>query len=283
MLGTASMVGTLSSARKKQFPSTKELLRGFKRGGRRIEIKPRRARVVGIFSCKGGVGKTTTAANLGMLLAERLGNGVVVIEANLSAPNLGLHLGIIDPKVTIHDVLTGAATIEKATSVVGGTLHTVPGSVAYEGDIPLVDLKGAIEPIRPKYKLVIIDSAPGLGAEAVAAIKACDEMLVVTNPEIPTIASTLRTFRAAQRHRVPITGVVVNKIRGKRYEVPLSEIRKTLGWPIIATVPDDDKVRESLTAGIPVVRYAPKSSAARAFGELADRAFEKLFKGNKGH
>ncbi|MDI6642451.1 MAG: P-loop NTPase [Candidatus Hodarchaeaceae archaeon] len=259
----------------------KELLRGFKRGGRRIEIKPRRARVVGVFSCKGGVGKTTTAANLGMLLAERLGNGVIVIEANLSAPNLGLHLGIIDPKVTIHDVLAGAVPIERATNVVGGKLHAVPGSVAYEGGIPLVDLKGAIEPTRSKYKLIIIDSAPGLGAEAVAAIKACDEMLVVTNPEIPTIASTLRTFRAAQRYRIPITGVVVNKIMGKRYEVPLSEIRKTLGWPIIATVPDDDKVRESLTAGIPVVRYSPKSRAARAFRELADRTFEKLFKEGK--
>ena len=275
------MVGRLLRACKKQLPSTGKLLRGFKRGGRRIEIRPRRARVLGIFSCKGGVGKTTTAANLGMLLAERLGNGAIVIEANLSAPNLGLHLGILDARTTIHDVLTGAAPMEKAINVVGGTLHAVPGSVAYEGDIPLVDLKSCIEPIRSKYKLIIIDSAPGLGAEAVAAIKACDEMLVVTNPEIPTIASTLRTFRAAQRYRIPITGVVVNKIRGKRYEVPLSEVRKTLGWPIIASVPDNDKVRESLTAGIPVVHYASRSSAARAFGELADRVFQKLFKEGK--
>ncbi len=275
------MVDKLPKVRKKEFPSTRELLRGFKRGGRRIEIKPRRAHVLGVFSSKGGVGKTTTAANLSMCLTERLGNGVIVVEANLSAPNLGLHLGIIDPEVTIHDVLTGAAPVEKATSVVDGKLHAVPGSVAYEGDIPLVDMRSSIETIRSKYKLIVIDSAPGLGAEAIAAIKACDEILVVTNPEIPTIASTLRTFRAAQRYRVPITGVVVNKIRGKRYEVPLSEVKKTLGWPVIATVPDDDKVRESLTAGVPVVRYSPKSKAARAFRELADRVFEKLFKAGK--
>lgn len=275
------MVGRLPRARKKPLLSARKLLRGFKRGGRRIEIRPRRARVLGVFSCKGGVGKTTTAANLGMLLAERLGNGVIVVEANLSAPNLGLHLGILDTKTSIHDVLTGAAPMERAINVVGGALHVIPGSVAYEGDISLVDLKGCIDPIRSKYKLIIVDSAPGLGAEAVAAIKACDEMLVVTNPEIPTIASTLRTFRAAQRYRVPITGVVVNKIRGKRYEVPLSEIRRTLGWSIIASVPDDDKVRESLTAGIPVVRYASRSSAAKAFNELSGRVFEKLFKEGK--
>lgn len=258
---------------------TGEILRGIKRGGRRIEIKPRRAHIIGVFSCKGGVGKTTTAANIGTLLAEKFGNGVLVVEANLSAPNLGLHLGIVDVGTSIHDALAGAAPIEKAINVIGGKLHAIPGSLAYEGDIPLVDLKSCVEPVRSKYKLIIVDSAPGLGAEAVAAIKTCDEMLVVTNPEIPTIAATLRTFRAAERYRIPIMGVVVNKIRGKRYEVPLSEVRKTLGWPIIATVPDDDKVRESLTAGIPVVKYASRSRAAKAFTELTNRVFEKLTKG----
>ena len=135
--------------------------------------------------------------------------------------------------------------------------------------------------MRPKYKLIIVDSAPGLGTEAIAAIKACDEIIIVTNPEIPTIASTLRTFRAAQRYRVPIMGVVVNKIMEKKFEVPLPEVRKALGWPIIAAVPDDDKVRESLTAGVPAVKYAPNSSAAKALAELADRIFEKLTKGKR--
>jgi len=109
----------------------------------------------------------------------------------------------------------------------------------------------------------------------VSAMKACEEMLVVTTPEIPTIASTLRTFRAAERHHVRVTGIVVNKVRGKRYEVPISEVRKTLGWPIMAVVPDDDKVRESLTAGVPVVRYSAKSPAAKEFVKLAERVLEK--------
>ncbi len=272
------MVDRLPLAREKSIFGAGDVLRGLTRRGRQIEIKPRRARVMGIFSCKGGVGKTTTAANLGTLLAEKFGNGVVVVEANLSAPNLGLHLGILDAGTTIHDVLAGAAPMEKAVRVVGGSLHVVPGSVAYEGEIPLIDLKGCIEPMRSKYRLIIIDSAPGLGVEAVAAIKSCDEILVITNPEIPTIASTLRTFQAAERYRVPITGVVVNKVKGKRYEVPILEVRKTLGWPIVAVVPDDDKVRESLTAGIPVVRYASKSPAAKEFVKLAACVFERLTK-----
>jgi len=253
---------------------TEEIARQFEGKGRRPEIKTRRARIIGVFSCKGGVGKTTTAANLSTVLAEKM-SGVLVVETNLTAPNLGLHLGIIDAETSIHDVLVGAAPAEKAVHVVG-KLHAIPGSLAYEGDIPIVDLKAVLDPLRSSYKLIIIDSAPGLGPETVAAMRTCDEMLIVTNPEIPTIASTLRAFRAAERYRIPVMGVILNKVSGKRYEVPLSEVKKSLGWPILATVPEDEKVKESLTAGIPVVRHSPKSSAARAFFELAERVFEKL-------
>jgi septum site-determining protein MinD len=259
----------------KKSPAQKSLLQTFKKLGRQVEIKPRRARIIGVFSCKGGVGKTTTAVNLATVLAGRLKGGVLVVEANLSAPNLGLHLGILNSEATIHDVLTGAVPIEKAIHTLEGGLHTIPGSIAYEEKVHLVDLKSCIEPLRQKYKTIIIDSAPGLGIEVIAAMKASEEMLVVTTPEIPTIASTLRTFRAAERYRIPIAGVVINKVRGKRYEVPISEVRKTLGWPIVAVVPDDDKVRESLTAGVPVARYSSKSPAAKEFTKLAEHVLEK--------
>lgn len=131
------------------------------------------------------------------------------------------------------------------------------------------------EPLKKKYKYIVLDSAPGLSPEVIAAVKASDELLVITNPEVPTIATTLRTFRAAERYKTPITGVVVNKIRGKRYEVPISQIRKTLGWPIVGLVPDDDKVRESLTVGIPVLHYKPRSPAAKKFRELGKHLLEK--------
>jgi MinD-like ATPase involved in chromosome partitioning or flagellar assembly len=137
-------------------------------------------------------------------------------------------------------------------------------------------MKACIEPLRKKYKIIILDSAPGFGPEVRSAIRASNEIMVVTNPEIPTIASTLRTFRAAEQYKVPISGVVLNKVRGKRFEIPASEVKKRLGWPVIATVPDDDRVRESLTAGVPVVRYSPKSPAAMKFRELGEHTIARL-------
>ena len=245
------------------------------RAGRRIRIKPKRARIIGIFSCKGGVGKTTTAINLATFLNEKFSDDVIVVEANLTAPNVGIHLGIVDSAITMHDVLAGRESLERAVSVSKDGMHYIPGSIAVSEEIHLVDLKSSLTPLKKKYKYIILDSAPGLGPEVIAAVKASDELLVITNPEIPTIATTLRTFRAAERYKTPITGVVVNMVRGKKYEVPISEIKKTLGWPIAAVVPDDDKVRESLTAGTPVLRHAPRSPASKKFRELGEDLLTK--------
>ena len=247
--------------------------------GRQIRIKPRMARVIGIFSCKGGVGKTTTTVNVATFLAKKFGGNVAVVDANLSAPNLSLHLGILTPPIPIHDVLAGRVPIEQSIYKCNGGLDAVLGSVAFDEEVHLVDLRTTIAPLKRKYKVIFLDSSPGYGPEVVSAMRACNEILVVTNPEIPTIASTLRTFKMAERFKIPIRGVVLNRVEGKRFEIPVSEVRKRLSWPVVATVPYDEKVRESLTVGVPVARYAPKTSAAKELNRLAEWVHANLLGG----
>lgn len=243
-----------------------------------VKIKPKRARVIGVFSCKGGVGKTTTVANLGMCLSQYMGDNILAVDANLTSPNLGLHFGEFTPKVTIHDALADELPIEKVVMKCHGLL-AILGSIAYGEEIHLVDLRGHLAPLKNKYKVILIDSAPGIGGEVIAAIKACDEIIIVTNPHIPTVASTLKTFRATERYKVPIVGVIVNKVRGESFELPIQDVKKALGWPIISVVPEDPKVREATTAGVPVVRYAPQSSAAKEFKKLGEFLIKRLRKG----
>jgi pilus assembly protein CpaE len=178
-------------------------------------------------------------------------------------------LGVTNPQYTIHDALSAKVPIESVVNIAKGGLHFIPGTIAISEEFGWIDFKSAIDALRGKYKFIIVDSAPGLGPEVVAALKASDELLIVANPDIPTIAGTLRTFRAAERFKVPVTGIVVNKVRGKKFEVPLAEIKKTLKWPIAVVIPEDTNVRESLAAGVAVVRYKPKSPAAKKFRELA--------------
>ena len=107
-------------------------------------------------------------------------------------------------------------------------------------------------------------------------MKTCDEIIIVTNPEIPTVASTLKTFRAAERYKIPVLGAVVNMMRGEPFELPIKDVKKALGWPIIAAVPEDRKVREATAAGAPVVTYDPKSPAAIEFKKFSEFIIKHL-------
>jgi septum site-determining protein MinD len=242
---------------------------------RRVKVSVRgKGRIIGVVACKGGVGKTTVAVNLSSFLLEKYGDKVILVEANLTAPNVGMHLGVIDPPVTIHDVLSGEAAIEKAIYTTDYGLKFIPGFIGVKEEVHFIDFRPCLEPLRKQYRFIILDTAPGLGAETIASIKASNELLVVTNPDIPTIATTLRTFRAAEKYRVPTTGVVVNKIMKKKYEVPLSEIKRTLSYPVVGAIPFDEKVPESLAAGVPVINYA-RCPASRKFREMGKNLLKR--------
>lgn len=229
-----------------------------------------------MFSAKGGVGKTTLVANLGAALSQKLKNRVIIIETNMTASNLGLHLGILEPPVVIQDIILGKISIKEAILTTDYGLHIIPGSVSFMEGVGSIDLRGILEEIRGKYDIIILDTAPGFNLEVYAAMKACDELLVCCQPRVPAIAGTLQTFRAADSLKVPILGVALNRITGKRFDIPTSDIKRTLGWPIIATIPEDDMVEESLIRGVPVVLYAPNSHAAVEMRKLAQAILTHL-------
>jgi septum site-determining protein MinD len=232
-------------------------------------MRKKRGLVLGVFSAKGGVGKTTTVANLGAALAQKLKNRVVIVETNMTASNLGLHLGILEPPVVIQDVIFGRIKISEAIVTTDYGLHIIPGSVAFTDELGSIDLRGIFEELRKKYDIVLLDSAPGFGLEVFAGMKACDELLIVCQPRVPAIAGTLQTFRAADRLKIPVFGVVLSRVTGKRFEIPTSDIKRTLDWPTLIEIPEDDVIGESVTRGTPVVIYAPNSPAALEYRKLA--------------
>jgi len=97
---------------------------------------------IGLIALKGGVGKTTISAALGTNLANKYNKKVLLVDANFSAPNLGLHMNIISPKKTIHDVLNGERVSNAIHSQYG--VDVIPGNFLYEK---------TINPLRLKQKL----------------------------------------------------------------------------------------------------------------------------------
>ena len=232
-------------------------------------IRRKRGLIIGVFSAKGGVGKTTTAVNVGTALAQKLKNRVIVVETNMTASNLGLYMGILDSPVVVQDVILGKRKLEDAICTTAYGIHVIPGSPAFVGELGSIDVRGILDQSRKKYDVILLDSAPGFGPEVYASMKACDELLIVCQPQVPAIAGTLQTFRAASYQKLPIIGTVINRVTGKRYEIPIAHIKKILNWPVIGVVPEDDMVPESTTRAIPLVIYSQNSPAAVEFRKIA--------------
>jgi len=244
-------------------------------------VRRRKGLVVGVYSAKGGVGKTTTVSNLGAALSQKLKDKVIIIETNMTASNLGLHLGIVDPPVVVQDVVYGRVRVNDAIVKTDYGLHVLPGSVAFTEELGPIDLSVLLDTLRKKYEVVILDSAPGFAHEVLAGLKVCDEILVCCQPQVPAIAGTLQTFRVADRLKLPVFGVVLTRVTRKRFEVPVSDIRRTLGWPTLVEIPEDDMVPESITRGVPVVLYAPNSPAALEYRKLAQMMVTHIRKKKK--
>jgi MinD-like ATPase involved in chromosome partitioning or flagellar assembly len=239
-------------------------------------MRQKRGLALGVFSAKGGVGKTTCVVNLGAAIAQKLKNRVIIVETNMTASNLGLHLGILDPPVVIQDLIFGKIKVDDAILTTDYGLHLIPGSVAFTDEIGSIDLNNIIDDLRKKYDLILIDSAPGFGLEVFAGLKSCDELLICCQPRVPAIAGTLQTFRAADRLKIPVFGVVLSRVTGKRFEIPTSDIKRTLGWPLMAEIPEDDLVEEGVTRGVPVVIRSPNSPAAIEYRKLAQAVLTHL-------
>jgi len=225
--------------------------------------------VIGVFSAKGGTGKTTVVVNLSMALAEKMKKDVILVETNVMVSSLGVYFGITESPVSIYDIVSGKVKAEDAIVTYQGKLDVLPGALGFVKEFGILDMTTLIEPLRKKYSIIMLDSSPGFGAEVYAGMKACDEILIVCQPEIPSLLGAIQTYRIADEWKIPVMAVVVNRYRGKDYEIPVPDIKKTFRGANVFVIPEDEKVPESVAKGIPVVLSAPDSPAGMEFNRLA--------------
>ena len=228
-------------------------------------------RIIGVSSGKGGVGKTVTTANLGTLLATTYGKHVVVVDCNLTNPHLGLSLGTMSVwPVTLNDVLKRKANLEQALYTHPTGLKIVPASFE-ERDLrrlSLARLRSRLRGLFQDVDLVLLDSSPGLTLESMLTLRCSDEVLFVATPHIPSIVDITKTSQVLQRLGTSSLGIVLNRVRGKSYEMGEDEIKKFTNLPVIETVPEDENVLRSTNSKSPVVTMFPRSPASKAFIRL---------------
>ncbi len=228
------------------------------------------ARIIVINSGKGGVGKTTTAINLGASL-NKLDKEVIVIDTNLNTPNIGLQLGAPIVPITLNHVLKGKADIEDAVYEHSSGMKIVPSSLSVK-ELTKFNTK-KIPEITKKLSgicdYIIIDSAAGFGEDVIASLDAADEIIIVTNPEMPAVTDALKAVKVAREMGKVINGIIVTRHNNAKYEMPLSSIKSMLESQIIGVIPEDKAVKEALNLRDAVTHTHPRSKVAKKYFEIA--------------
>ena len=223
-------------------------------------------KTIGVLSLKGGVGKTSIVTSLGDAIAG-FDKKVLLVDGNLSAPNLGLHLNIINPETTLHHVLAREANIIDAVHKLDN-FDVIPSSIFYRSVINPLLLKDKIKNLKRKYDVIIIDSSPSLNDETLAVMLASDELLVVTTPDYPTLSTTLKAVKLARQRGAPVSGLILNKVYNKNFELSIDDIEKTAEVPVMAVIPHDIDVLRALSRFTPSTIHKPKSEASVEYKKL---------------
>jgi septum site-determining protein MinD len=229
-------------------------------------------RIVTIISGKGGVGKTTTAINLGAAL-NKIGKEVIVVDLNLNTPNIGIHLGAPIVPITLNHVLKGKAEIEEAIYEHSSGTKIIPSSLSVK-EITNFNTKKVpfiIRRLKDLADYIVLDSAAGFSEEAIATIESGEEIIVVTNPELPAVTDALKAVKIARNLGKEVKGVIVTRHKNAKYEMPLSSIKSMLETPIIGVIPEDEAVKQALTKRDAVVHTSPRSRVSKKYLEIAHK------------
>lgn len=236
------------------------------------------SRVIVVVSGKGGVGKTTIAINLAAALSQ-MGEDVVLFDANLRTPNASIHLGAPKLPITLHDVLENDAYIEEALYEHDSGVRILPAGVSLK-DVRRADpekMQDVFVQLRDIVNITIADAPASLGDEVMAVLKGGDEVLIVTNPELPAVTDALKTIGIAKKMHKKILGVVINKSHQDNLELSTKEVEALLEQPILAVVPAERAVKEALSMFSPFVKTHPRSKAAIEIVKLAHQLVNKPY------
>jgi len=240
------------------------------------------SKIIVITSGKGGVGKTTTSINLGAAM-NYFGKNVLVIDGNLSTPNVGIHLNSPEVPINLNHVLLNKADAIEAIYEHESGLKIMPSSLSIKElkKIKPEKIKDFKKDFKKLSDYIIVDSAAGLGKETLSTMELADELIVITNPEMPAITDALKTIKLAEQMKKPVLGVIVTRVRKDEIEMNSETVKDMLETQILGMIPEDINVKKSLNQKDAVVHTHPYSHASRAYKEIAAIIVNAEYNSNK--
>jgi flagellar biosynthesis protein FlhG len=246
------------------------------------------ARIIAVTSGKGGVGKTFVSANLAAALTRR-GQRVLVLDADLGLANLDVVLNL-HPKITLHDVFTGKATLENAIIKAPGGFSVIlagSGMVEYSRLTPDVrqQFLEVIQTIAPRFDVILLDTGAGISDVVLFSISLASEVLIVATPEPTSLTDAYAAIKvlATQQKRTHVRIVINQAARPGDGRAIASQLQQVLerfvsngsGTPVrlihMGDIPADPSVRDAVMRRQLLLLQTPGCPAALALAQLANK------------
>jgi chromosome partitioning protein len=240
---------------------------------------------------KGGVGKTTSALNIGAYLAEE-GKNVLLVDFDAQA-NLSSGVGAKPPKPGIYEVLSETATIDQAIKKTAvSRLDVIPASLDLSGAaVELIEqkdrnlfLKKALAPIKNRYDFILIDCPPSLGVLTLNGMAAADDVLIPMQCEyfaMEGLSLLLQTIQRIQRSLNKTLGIggIFFTMYDPRTRLAQDVVKQVSAYfknKVFSTIiPRNVRLSEAPSHGQPIVLYDPHCSGAKAYQSLAKEIIQR--------
>jgi septum site-determining protein MinD len=238
--------------------------------------------VITITSGKGGVGKSTTTANLAVALAEK--HKVVAIDFDIGLRNLDMILGLENRIVfDVVDVMEGKCKVHQAliNDKVSKNLYFLPASQTKDKNIlETSKVEALILNLKKDFDYILLDSPAGIESGFEHSIMLADRALIVTTPDVSAVRDADRVIgiidaksKKAQEGGEVDKSIIINRIKQDMVDrgdmLGIDDVLSILALPLIGVVPDDESVISSTNTGTPIVRHdkAPSGEAYRRIGK----------------
>ncbi|MDP2401239.1 MAG: P-loop NTPase [Actinomycetota bacterium] len=244
--------------------------------GTKMEHAGANARVVTVFSTKGGVGKSVIASNLAAILASGMDKRVVLLDLDLESGDGAVMLGL-EPTSTIYDAIQAYERLDAQLlegymreHSSGVKVLLAPVQPEQAESVTTARVAGIITLAREIADVVVIDTPGRLDETVLTAIDKSDQVLAIATMDLPSIKNTKISLAKLRQlgYRNGLVNLVLNRADSKVLLEP-ADVERAIGASVLARIPSDRLVPRSVNRGVPVALDQPKSAVAKSMVELA--------------
>ncbi|KAF5083953.1 cell division ATPase MinD [Methanobacterium aggregans] len=239
------------------------------------------SRFIAFASGKGGVGRTALTFNLGVSMSL-FGEEVVMLDTDLVMANMDVITGLLNPEVTLHDVLIREKSIQDCVYEINQGVRVVPTGIHFE----------TLKHINPNYiswnkimnevsdygDFFLMDLPAGINSNIFDGLPEETEVILVTNSTMASVADALKIRILFNELNIEIVGFVLNMWYDDKFLLSPTEIESILEVPMIGLVPYDREMERAMAMGRSIVELNPSSPTSNAVMQLAADMLGKPYK-----